>query len=183
MKKFSFILSMLLVVVAGFSGYTLAQNNKEVKKRHFYDEVKEGGTPFSDNRVIKAVTPFSDNGVLKAVTPFSDNGLRTLTSDNEVKEGDKPYTPTRLEWIAVEMNAHHKVSFTDNYDFDLYYLPLKKEDTILLSVHYNPEVNRKLMNANIEGAKRVLYEEAKKRGWTWLKIEERLVMAKQDDKK
>ena len=84
--------------------------------------------------------------------------------------------PRASSSVAVSGGDIHTLNAigTSSFDFDLHYLPLKKEDTILLSVHYNPEVNRILMYANIERAKWVLYEEAKKRGWTWLKIEVRI---------
>lgn len=92
-------------------------------------------------------------------------------------KGAQPYIPSRLEWLAVEMNAGSRVplSLEDGYSMD--FVPLENNNTIVIYVRYMPKVNREIMNMNINGARKVIDIISKARGWSsWLKIKENVEM-------
>ena len=48
-------------------------------------------------------------------------------------QGCKPYTPTRLEWLAMEMNIEMKIEFKDGIGMDMCSWPSHHEDAIIIS--------------------------------------------------
>ena len=97
-----------------------------------------------------------------------------FAQDGAKLEGSKPYTPTRLEWLAVYLNASMHQDATAENDYTMAFAPVPKEDAILIYVTYSPTVNRQRMNMTIETAKQVIAIERKASGWTWLKVKERV---------
>jgi hypothetical protein len=86
-------------------------------------------------------------------------------------EGNKPYTPTRLEWFAVNLNASLRVDLSMSTGYGMQFIPLSRTNL--------PSVNLEIMNTPIETAKQVISIEAKSRGWSsWLKVTEHVEMGK-----
>ena len=91
-------------------------------------------------------------------------------------EGLKPYTPTRLEWLALDYNARLRVELSESSGFSMGFVDVKG-DTILIYVRYFLSVNRETMNMAINGAREVISMDAKSRGWSsWLKMKEDVKM-------
>ena len=87
-------------------------------------------------------------------------------------EGDKPYTPTRLEWLAVQLNSELS-SFTG---VDVGY-SARRNNTLELIIRYLPQTDRAILNKIVNLHKKHAIESAKVRGWdTWLKIKENVKM-------
>ena len=78
-----------------------------------------------------------------------------------IPEGMKNYIPSRLEWLAVELNAMHRTDMHDLEGYLLFFIPLEKENTILIFVRYTPQTNRKAMNIGIDTARKVIEIDAK----------------------
>lgn len=92
-------------------------------------------------------------------------------------QGKQPYTPSRLEWLAVELNVNMRISFLGGNHHSLDLVPIEAEDAILIYVRYSPNVNREEMNKNIDTARKVIQLRAKKHGWDgWVKIKEDIEM-------
>ena len=87
-------------------------------------------------------------------------------------EGEKPFTPSRLEWLAVYLNATARVTFADSgYRID--FVPLKNKGTILVHASYLEKSDRDRLKMDVETAKKVAALYAKDYEWdSWLKIEE-----------
>ena len=95
-----------------------------------------------------------------------------------IPEGMKDYIPTRLEWLAVELNAMYRTDMHDVEGYLLSFIPLEKENTILIFVRYSQRTNREAMNLGIDTARKVIEINAKSRGWnSWLKIKEKIELA------
>ena len=93
-------------------------------------------------------------------------------------EGWKPYTPSRLDWLAVDLNASGRIQLTNNNGYLLSYVPIANEDTILIYVKYMRDVNREAMNISIDSARKVIKMKAKSYGWdNWLKVREKIELA------
>ena len=87
----------------------------------------------------------------------------------------KPYTPNRLEWLALESNAIVRTDTLDEQGYYLVFIPIEKDSTILIYVKYTTNTNRAAMNIGIDAARKVLQINAKSRGWdSWLQIKEQI---------
>ena len=102
-------------------------------------------------------------------------------TDKEVAEGGKPYIPSRLEWMALEMNANFLIDDYSVNNFSLYIYPLHYQDTIVICVRYSPSVNLKAMNYKIDNARKAFNARyITKMGWTWLKLNEDIDMLREE---
>lgn len=92
-------------------------------------------------------------------------------------EGSKLYTPTRLEWLAVDLNARMRRDVSAENEFTMAFVAVESENAILIYVDYLPSVNRQVMNLAVDTARRVISMESKSKGWSsWLKVKERVEM-------
>ena len=74
------------------------------------------------------------------------------------------------------MEAQARVELTTESNFSIDFVPLENKDAIIF-VRYLPNVNRELMNLQIEHNKGLIAVMAKNRGWSsWLKIQEDVKM-------
>lgn len=93
-------------------------------------------------------------------------------------EGALPYTPSRLEWLAVELNAEGRVDLSEASGFSLDYVPIESENTILIFVRYLPAVNREAMNIAIDNARSIVMLKTKVHHWgSWLRVKENIEVA------
>lgn len=87
--------------------------------------------------------------------------------------GDRPYVPTRLEWLVIELNAEWRVQSDTDHAYSLEFFPLKGKDTVLIAAEFEPggEIDA---NIAIEAAKLNTVRWAQHYGWEgWVKVETR----------
>lgn len=88
-----------------------------------------------------------------------------------VQPGMAPYTPTRLEWLALDLEASYHEDFARDSNYSLHYLP-KPPNTVLIFVHYKSDTSAESVNHAIDSAKEVVYQDAASHGWrSWVKVE------------
>lgn len=98
-------------------------------------------------------------------------GLSTHPAAPPAQPGMVPYTPTRLEWLALDLEASYHEDFSRDNNYSLHYLP-KPPNTVLIFVHYKAEVSTETVNHAIDAAKEVVNEDASSHGWrSWVKVE------------
>lgn len=96
-----------------------------------------------------------------------------------VLHGWEPYTPTKLEWFSVELNASYRIELNQDNGYLLLFYPIQKEDTIVIMVRYRPSVQRETINVVIESARQAIKASAEFYGWDkWLKVREDVQMTK-----
>lgn len=94
------------------------------------------------------------------------------------KPGLQPYTPNRIEWLALLCNDQLRQNSSVDFPFSLNIVQSDHE-TLLIVVRYQPNVNREIMNATIDTARQVIMITAKSYGWDkWVKVKERVEMVK-----
>ena len=94
------------------------------------------------------------------------------------KPGLQPYTPNRIEWLALLCNNQLRQDASVDIPFSINIVQ-RDHETLLILVRYQPNVNREIMNASIDTARQVIMITAKSYGWDkWLKIKERVEMVK-----
>jgi hypothetical protein len=100
-------------------------------------------------------------------------GLAGLTAGGlHAGEGDQPYTPTRVEWLALEMSTLAPMQY-DKYI--VVFRPVKDADAILIQVVHEPDVDVDAMNTRLNQLRDLLMKRAKIRGWdSWLRIRDKV---------
>lgn len=98
-----------------------------------------------------------------AQTPF------TRKIDPEKYEGDKPYTPTRMEWLLVEYRNECGVWLggIPTLGWSLY-SGVDEKNRINIKVLFDDESVRAKAKAAAETCERNIRALAKDRGWAWL---------------
>jgi hypothetical protein len=120
-------------------------------------------------RSVGAIVFFSIIVAISAVNAQISGTQRDLQST-------KPYTPTRLEWLAVELNSSYRQEITSGCS--IHFIPIHDEDTLLISVQYNPKLDREVLNSSLDTVRLLVKGNAKLRGWdSWLKLREEIKMA------
>ena len=90
--------------------------------------------------------------------------------------GLTPYTPTKIEWLALDVRSRLPQFESADKSF---VLSVSQEDpeTLLIFVEYLPTVNREMMNSAIDSTRKVILITAKIYGWDkWVKIREQVEM-------
>ena len=101
-----------------------------------------------------------------------------LSKHQRELQGVKPYIPTRLEWLAVELNAYYRTDDLGGLGYTITFISNEKEDTILLYVHYMRSANREAMNLAVDSARKVFNITVQSKGWDdWVRLKERVEMA------
>lgn len=81
------------------------------------------------------------------------------------------YTPTRLEWLALDLEASYHQDFARDNDYSLHYIA-KPPNTVLLFVHYTSEASAETVDNAIDTAKQLVKQDAISHGWSsWVKAE------------
>jgi hypothetical protein len=97
--------------------------------------------------------------------------------EKQIPEGMKPYVPSRLEWLAVELNAMYRIDLVEAEGFSVTYIALDAQDTILIYVRYSRKTVREAMNLGIDNARKLVEMATKSRGWdSWVKVRESIVL-------
>lgn len=78
----------------------------------------------------------------------------------ESRAGFEPYVPTKIEWLALEVQADLRTDATEETRYALTIL-VRKANTITILVRYSPDVDREIMNAAIEMARSTIRQTAR----------------------
>jgi hypothetical protein len=92
------------------------------------------------------------------------------------RPGFTPYTPTKIEWLALTMRASLRQEARPDAPYSLDIIPVDHE-TLLIFVRAHPTTSRESMRGTIDTAREVIMRTAKTYGWdNWVKIRERVEM-------
>jgi hypothetical protein len=101
----------------------------------------------------------------------------------KLSPGAQPFVPTRIDWLTTTLQASLRDDQMQTTGFQLQ-ITSPNSETVLIYVRYLPDVNREVMNTNIDAARQVIQITAKSYGWDkWVKIREDVQLAKLDNKK
>jgi len=110
-------------------------------------------------------------GIILVSCAFLLLAALAVRSNPPAQPGMMPYTPTRLEWLAVDLEASYHQDFGRDSNYSLHYLP-KPPNTVLIYVHYTNETGAGALDTAIEAAKQQVNQDASSHGWSsWMKIE------------
>jgi hypothetical protein len=87
------------------------------------------------------------------------------------RPGDAPYTPTKLEWAALELQARYGQHWTSETPVSREFLPLDDGRTVICLLQYLPELPPSAVNMDREMAQALFEKYATHRGWPWLRLQ------------
>ena len=120
------------------------------------------------------------NRPMLVLLAFLAGAFATSFQTRPVRGGARPYTPTCLEWLALEMEIRSHVELSDSTKFSANFVALQEEDAVLVYVRYLPTVDQSSMKSQIGNLKDEITQRAASRGWSgWLKIREDVKMVDQ----
>ena len=91
---------------------------------------------------------------------------------SEKAAGLEKYIPTRLEWLALQLNDLFRRDDIVQDRFSIYYAPGIDGESIHVRVNYFDDVDKEIMNEWINRSKISVLTMAKLYGWSsWIKVE------------
>jgi hypothetical protein len=88
------------------------------------------------------------------------------------RPGDAIYTPTKLEWAALELQASYgQTNWTSETPVMINFSPLDDGSTVLCLLQFTPEVPAATVKINRDSEQRVFETYARSRGWSWLRLQ------------
>jgi hypothetical protein len=97
--------------------------------------------------------------------------LHSTGAPRPAEPGMLPYTPSRIEWLALELEASYRQDFSRDSDYDLHYLA-KPPSTILIFIHYRSTASAGTVDYAINTAKQLASQGASIHRWSsWVKVE------------
>lgn len=94
-------------------------------------------------------------------------------ADSKELKGMVPYTPSRIEWLAMRSQAKYVLDDIDILKYSISINEVKNENVILISVNYDSKSEKilpKIKDYVDEVIKSSIVLEAKKNNWDWLVV-------------
>lgn len=86
--------------------------------------------------------------------------------------GLEKYIPTRLEWLALQLNDLFQRDDITQDKFSIYYAPGIDGESIRVQVNYFDDVDKEIMDMWISRSKTSALKMAELYGWSsWIKVE------------
>lgn len=105
-------------------------------------------------------------------------GAQTGKTTPAERPGDAPYTPTRLEWAALELQAGFgSNTWTSETPVMINYTATDDGTTVLCLLQYTPDTPAQVVKINRDAAQHVFDKYVASHGWEWLRLryEERIL--------
>ena len=91
---------------------------------------------------------------------------------SEKEQGEKKYTPTRIEWLSVFLNSIASSSLIEA-GIGIYFLPVQDENTLGIFIRHKPDVDKERLDNVIEASKQLVDHLVKDYKWdSWINIVE-----------
>ncbi len=92
-----------------------------------------------------------------------------------IGSGSESYTPSKCEWLAVELNSNYRVgNLKSGYTAQFF---CRKPSTIFLSYKYLAETDKEAATLAADGIRDAISEVMKERSWKWVKVDDEIVKA------
>ena len=87
------------------------------------------------------------------------------------RPGDELFTPTKLQWAALELQAlYGNTNWTTETPVLMFFLPQPDGKTVLCVVQYTPDTTAELVKFNRDTAQTIFDKYVASSGWSWLRV-------------
>ena len=119
--------------------------------------------------LIALVGLFGDTSVLPR--PFQARAARESNTPVTERPGDAAYTPTKLEWAALELQANFGTNWTSENPIAGSFSPLGDGTTVQCLLQYTPDISAETVKTERD-LKQIEFERyVRYRGWSWLRLQ------------
>jgi hypothetical protein len=88
------------------------------------------------------------------------------------RPGDAIYTPTKLEWAALDLQASYgQTNWTSETPVMINFLPHNDGDTVICLLQYTPETPAVTVKIDRDSTQKVFDMYAHNSGWSWLRLQ------------
>lgn len=95
------------------------------------------------------------------------HGKRVEAADSA---GMEPYTPSRLQWLAMDLEASYRLEYSEAVGYAVDYIAIAP-DTIVVEVDYSAKTSAKLIDNAVDHAAQLAKRSASRYGWAdWVKV-------------
>ena len=109
-------------------------------------------------------------GGLPLLLPLRAQG--TPRNNAAARPGDVAYTPTKLEWAALELQADYgNTNWTSETPVTIGFMPLSDGTTVLCLLQYTPDVTAQVVKVSRDSEQVVFDKYVRTRGWSWLRLQ------------
>ena len=114
--------------------------------------------------------------VALVITSYQSGGRAHAQA--KLAPGLEPYTPTRIEWLTMDLEASNRVELSSETGCSLDYATADS-DTVTIFVRHLPTADRRIINMAVDTARKLITSSAKRYGWDgWVRVREDIEMAK-----
>jgi hypothetical protein len=85
--------------------------------------------------------------------------------------GDAAYTPTKLEWAALELQIYYGQNWTNENRMTIGFLPGDDGKTVVCLLRFTPDVSAETVKKQRDIEQQRLESQAHNRGWPWLRLQ------------
>ena len=98
--------------------------------------------------------------------------LASIAYSQNPLPGDMPYTPTKLEWAALDLQASYgATTMTQESPLMISFLPYKDGITVKCLLQYTSDFEAAALKENRESIEYSFKQYKKTKGWAWLRLE------------
>lgn len=110
------------------------------------------------------------NATIKMIiVPVIVGLVATAQTGKNSRPGDEPYTPTKLEWAAVELQGQFGINDASNVSVS--YMPGSDGKTMECLLTYPSNISAGALETIKDGVKKTFKRYTSIRGWTWMRLE------------
>jgi hypothetical protein len=95
----------------------------------------------------------------------------SLRAQLRTRPGNAPYTPTKVEWAVLQLQAsdgHSSLSAEE--PVMIHFMDAGDGETVVCMLQYTPDVPAELVKLDRDNLREVFDLYAKTRGWPWLRL-------------
>jgi hypothetical protein len=117
-------------------------------------------------------------GCLVAVVITAVAAGRPKTQGEEPAESEKPYTPTRMEWLVVEMSAEFHEHAQDGtwHPAVTFSRSTQDKNAVKVTIYYFPKTPATDVQGVLKQARDHVAFTRVMRRWDWLRLEEKTIL-------
>jgi|HubBroStandDraft_5_1064220.scaffolds.fasta_scaffold211330_2 hypothetical protein len=107
--------------------------------------------------------------IIPSLKPLSAQG--TTKVDNQ-RPGDEPYTPTKLEWAVLDLQATYgQNNYTGETPVLISFSDKGDGKTVLCIIQYTSDVAAAIVKNNRDTVQKVFAKYAENHRWPWLRLQ------------
>jgi len=118
---------------------------------------------------VTLAIPLTVLAALFFLAPLS--AQKTVKTTTDIQPGDVAYSPTKLEWAALELQANYGITtYSSDSPVMIGFVAQPDGRTVLCIIQYTPDVPAEVVKINRDSSQRAFDKYVESRNWDWLRF-------------